>query len=83
MSGDQAASLIAGIMCLVLVGSNLIVRRLALGQTIKLALVWAAIFAVILFGVSLLQSDDEEQFTTVPDPHRQFAALHNVDYRVI
>ena len=83
MSGDQAASLIAGIMCLVLVGSNLIVRRLALGQTIKLALVWAAIFAVILFGASLLQSNDEQQSTASPQLPHALQALHNVDYRVI
>ena len=46
MTGDQFAGMIAGFMCLTLVGANLLARRLALGTVIRLALIWMAIFAV-------------------------------------
>ena len=43
MTGDQFAGMIAGFMCLTLVGANLLARRLALGTVIRLALIWMAI----------------------------------------
>lgn len=39
-------------MMLVLVGSSLIARRLPIGQTVRMALGWLAIFAVIFVGYS-------------------------------
>jgi aspartyl protease family protein len=47
MSGDQAGNLIYGLVCLMLVASSLAARRLPLGQTLKMALAWVAIFAAV------------------------------------
>jgi aspartyl protease family protein len=44
-NGDQALALVYLIGCLVLVASGLAVRRLPLGQTVKMALAWMLIFA--------------------------------------
>lgn len=52
MNGDQALQIVATGMCLVLVVSALVSRRVPLGQTLKMALGWAAIFAVALFAYS-------------------------------
>lgn len=54
MSGDQIVSAIAGLMCLTLVGSSLVARRLAVGTTLRLALIWLAVFAAATFVVSLV-----------------------------
>lgn len=43
--GNQALALVYLILCLVLVASGLAVRRLPLGQTLKMALAWILIFA--------------------------------------
>lgn len=48
MNGDQALQAVAAAMCLVLVGSSLLARRLPIGQTLRMALGWIAIFAVCL-----------------------------------
>lgn len=45
---DQAASTIWYVLALVLVGSALIGRRVALGGLVRMALLWVAIFAVLL-----------------------------------
>lgn len=45
--GDQAVGVIASVMCLVVVGSALLARRLEGRAMLKLALIWAA----IIFGV--------------------------------
>lgn len=52
MSSDQTANLIYALLFLVLVGSSLIARRLPLGQTVRYALAWLAIFAgvIVLFS---------------------------------
>jgi aspartyl protease family protein len=47
MSGDDNVRLIAGLLMLVLVASSLFGRQLKLGQTLRMALGWAAIFAVV------------------------------------
>lgn len=46
MTGDQTGGLIWGVGALVLVVSALAARRLPLGQTVKMALAWVAIFVV-------------------------------------
>jgi aspartyl protease family protein len=46
MADWQTAGLIGGVGCLVLVLSGLIARRVPLGQTVKMALAWIAIFLV-------------------------------------
>jgi aspartyl protease family protein len=57
MSGeDQALNLVYLFGCLLLVGSALLVRRLPLGQTLKMMLAWALIFAA-LFAVIALRHD--------------------------
>lgn len=52
MSSDQTANLVYSLLLLVLVGSSLIARRLPLGQTLRHALAWVAIFAgaIVLFS---------------------------------
>ncbi len=45
MTGDQAAGVITGVMCLTLAVSSLAARRLPMARTAKLALAWVAIFA--------------------------------------
>jgi len=54
--GDQAINFIYLMGCLVLVGSALMVRRLPLGQTLKLALAWVLIFGAV-FVVFTLRDD--------------------------
>ncbi len=45
--GDQAVTLIYLFLCLMLVASSLFVRRLPLGQTLKMVLAWLLIFAAL------------------------------------
>lgn len=47
MSGDTVTSVIATVMMLVLVGSSLAARRLNVGQTLRMAMAWSAIFAIV------------------------------------
>jgi aspartyl protease family protein len=54
--GDQALSFIYLIGCLMLVGSSLLVRRLPIGQSLKMLAAWALIFAAI-FTAFLLKDD--------------------------
>jgi aspartyl protease family protein len=53
---DDTGSLIYAVLLLVLVASSLFARRLPLGETLKLALTWALIFAA-LFVVFTFRSD--------------------------
>lgn len=47
MSGDDVTRLIMGGLMIVLVGSSLAARQLNLGQTVRMALTWMAIFSVV------------------------------------
>ncbi|MEP6786023.1 MAG: TIGR02281 family clan AA aspartic protease [Sphingomonadales bacterium] len=47
MNGDDVSRMIAGGMMLMLVGSSLFARRLNFGQTLRMAIGWLAIFAVV------------------------------------
>ena len=51
--GDQAVNFIYLIGCLVLVGSALMVRRLPLGQTVRMLLAWLLIFATAFVAFAL------------------------------
>lgn len=51
--GDQAISFIYLLGCLVLVVSALMVRRLPLGQSLKMVLAWALIFGVAFIAFTL------------------------------
>lgn len=54
MSGEeQALNLVYLIGCLLLVGSALAVRRLPLGQTLKMMIAWALIFAAFFAMIAL------------------------------
>lgn len=52
MSGGDTASLIYSLLLLVLVGSALVSRSLPIGQTLKMAMGWVGIFALIFLLVS-------------------------------
>ncbi|WP_017671185.1 TIGR02281 family clan AA aspartic protease [Blastomonas sp. AAP53] len=52
MSGGDTASLVYSLLLLVLVGSALVSRTLPIGQTLKMALGWVGIFALIFLLVS-------------------------------
>jgi hypothetical protein len=54
MNGDQFGQLTVAMLCLVLVGSGLIARRLDAGTTVRLALIWLAIFAGLAISIRLL-----------------------------
>lgn len=54
MSGDQIGRLTVAILCLVLVGSGLIARRLDAGTTLRLALIWLTIFAAVAIVIRSL-----------------------------
>jgi aspartyl protease family protein len=54
--GDQALNFIYLLGCLVLVGSALMVRRLPLGQSVRMVLAWLLIFGA-LFVVFALKDD--------------------------
>ena len=57
MSGDdQALALVQLVGCLILVGSAFLVRRLPLGQTLKMILAWLLIFAA-MFAIFALRND--------------------------
>jgi hypothetical protein len=62
MNGDQIASMIAGVMCLTLVASSLAARRLNWSQTLRMALIWAAIFAAVVFAFSLWTGRSAEEW---------------------
>lgn len=49
MTADQGAGILYIGLMLVLVGSALVARRLPLARSIKLALAWIVIFAVVIF----------------------------------
>lgn len=55
MSTDQAMSSIWYVLALVLVGSALLVRRMPVGGIVRMALIWVAIFAVLLGLFDLAQ----------------------------
>ena len=52
-NGDQALNFIYLLGCLVLLGSALTVRRLPLGQSVKIALAWLLIFAAAFIAFTL------------------------------
>lgn len=52
MNGGETAGLIYSLLLLVLVGSALVSRSLPIGQTLKMALGWIGIFALIFLLVS-------------------------------
>jgi aspartyl protease family protein len=54
--GGEALSLVYLFGCLVLIASGLLVRRLPLGQTLKMMLAWLLIFAA-LFAIVALRHD--------------------------
>jgi aspartyl protease family protein len=54
--GDQALNLLYLLGCLVLVGSSLAVRRLPVGQSLKMMLAWGLIFAAG-FAIFALKDD--------------------------
>lgn len=47
MSGNDAGELVYLLLALVLVGSYFVSRRMPLGQTLKMALAWVAIFGAV------------------------------------
>jgi len=51
--GDQALHFLYLFGCLVLVGSGLLVRRLPLGQSLKMILAWLLIFAAVFIAFTL------------------------------
>lgn len=51
--GDQALNFLYLMGCLVLVGSGLLVRRLPLGQSLKMALAWLLIFGAAFLAFTL------------------------------
>lgn len=53
MSEDQSINLVYAVGCLILVGSSLAARRLPIGQTLRMALAWVAIFAGLFVIVAL------------------------------
>lgn len=67
MNGDQALQLTAAILCLVLVGSGLIARRIPLASTFKMSAAWVAIFAIALLALSF-RDDLSSRFRSVLDP---------------
>jgi aspartyl protease family protein len=54
--GDQALNFLYLLGCLVLVGSGLMVRRLPLGQSLKMVLAWGLIFGAVF--IAFLLKDD-------------------------
>ncbi len=48
MTADQGARILYLGLLIMLVGSALVARRLPLARSLKLALAWAAIFAVVI-----------------------------------
>ena len=51
--GDQALHFLYLLGCLVLVGSGLMVRRLPLGQSLRMVLAWLLIFAAVFVAFAL------------------------------
>lgn len=51
--GDQALNFIYLLGCLVLVASGLMVRRLPLGQSVRMVLTWLLIFAAVFIAFTL------------------------------
>jgi hypothetical protein len=69
VTGDRIAGVVAIMMMLVLVGSSLTLRRLAMRAVIKMVLAWLVIFAVVLGAVAFLQSRGaESEGTARPRP---------------
>ena len=52
-AGDQALNFLYLLGCLTLVGSSLMVRRLPLGQSLKMVLAWLLIFAAVFIAIAL------------------------------
>ncbi len=47
MTEDQTGNLVYVVLCLMLVSSSLLARRLPLGQTLRMAMTWIGIFGVL------------------------------------
>ena len=54
MNGNQAAGVLYFALLLVLVGSALAARRLPLAKSLKMALAWVVIFAIVILLFSWL-----------------------------
>ena len=54
MSGDQLVQLIAIFASLVLVTSGLAAHRLSWSKGVRLALIWAGIFAIVTLFISIV-----------------------------
>ena len=54
MSGDQIVALVAIFMALVLAVNHGALRRLPFSKGLRLALIWAGIFAIVILFVSLV-----------------------------
>ena len=52
MSGGETASLVLGLFWIGLLISSLAARRLPLGKTVKMALAWVSLFALVFVGFS-------------------------------
>lgn len=52
MSGAETASVVMGLFWVGLLISSLAARRLPLGQTVKMALAWVSLFALVFVGFS-------------------------------
>ena len=52
-TGDQALNFLYLLGCLTLVGSGLLVRRLPLGQSLKMTLAWLLIFGAVFLAFTL------------------------------
>lgn len=74
MSDGQIASLLLGLLMLVLVGSSLVSRRLPIGTAVRYALAWAAIFVVGL----VLFSFREEAGSVVAKVQRELSGENPV-----
>jgi aspartyl protease family protein len=66
--GDQALSFIYLLLCLVLVGSGLLVRRLPLGQSVRMVAAW-----LLIFGAAFLAFTLKDDFLALG--HRAYAEI--------
>jgi hypothetical protein len=54
MSEDMALTAVYSVLCIILVASSLVARRLPLKEWLRMALAWAAIFGAAFFAVMLV-----------------------------
>ncbi len=79
MTGDEIARAITILVALILFGSSLASHRLSARKSVRLALIWLAIFAGLFLAVTLVQDWLEDEPATTNPVRTDVVRAHAID----